>query len=52
MLVAGKTGCGKTNANPNEHQEKLVDLKRVMDEISEKRWLSSLGISRKHPCNK
>ena len=54
MLIAGKTGCGKTNALmhflrkplvycnkiyyycPDEQQEKLQDLKRVMSDIPEK----------------
>ena len=54
LLIAGESGCGKTNTlmhilrkplvyydkiyiySPNPHQEKIQDLKEIMDRISEK----------------
>ena len=54
MLVAGESGCGKTNTvmnmlrvplvfydkiylyTPNAHQDMIVDLKKMMDRISQK----------------
>ena len=62
LLIAGESGCGKTNTlvhilrkplvfydkiyiySPNHHQEKIQDLKEIMDSISEKVGYSVLEI--------
>ena len=62
LLIAGESGCGKTNTlmhilrkplvyydkiyiySPNLHQEKIQDLKEIMDSISEKVGYSILEI--------
>ena len=61
-MIAGESGCGKTNTlmhilrkplvyydkiyiySPNHHQEKIQDLKEIMDSISEKVGYSVLEI--------